>query len=63
MNIIQAIKENKDGVRTKLIVATTVTVGVIATAIVLSKTKDNLVDVIVVPSETLDSIVEAAPAE
>lgn len=59
MNLVQAIKENKDGVRTKLIVATTITVGVITTAIVLSKMKDNLVDVVLVTPEAAEALIEA----
>lgn len=43
---LSALKENKNDVRKKVIIATAVTVGVVATAIVLSKMKDNTTDVL-----------------
>lgn len=46
-NIVTALKENKNDFRKKFIITTTVGVGVILTAVVLSKLKDNNVDVIV----------------
>ena len=45
--LITAVKENKNDVRKKLIIATAVTVGVIATAVVLSKMKDASTDVVI----------------
>src|SRR5690606_24685273 len=46
--LVTALKENKNDIRKKVVIATAVTVGVIATAVVLSKMKDNAVDVLVV---------------
>lgn len=45
--LITALKENKNDVRKKLVIATAVTVGVIATAVVLSKMKDASTDVVI----------------
>lgn len=55
-NIVTTLKENKN-LRNKVIITAAVTVGVIATAVVLSKLKDQNVDVIVL------SPVEGAVAE
>lgn len=59
-NIVTALKENKNDIRKKVIIATTVTVGVIATAVVLSKMKDNLTDVLVVTTEGAEALAETA---
>jgi hypothetical protein len=44
--LITAVKENKNDIRKKIVIAAAVTVGVIATAVVLSKMKDASTDVI-----------------
>lgn len=56
--LITALKENKNDVRKKLVIATAVTVGVIATAIVLSKMKDASTDILVI-SPVGDAAVDA----
>lgn len=59
--LITALKENKNDIRKKVVITAAVTVGVIATAVVLSKMKDNNVDVLLLTpaGETLaDAIVE-----
>lgn len=58
--LITALKENKNDVRKKVLIATAVTVGVIATAVVLSKMKDNNVDVLLVTAEAGEALAEAA---
>lgn len=58
--LITALKENKNDVRKKIVIATAVTVGVIATAVVLSKMKDNNVDVILLTEAGAEAIAEAA---
>ena len=57
--LITALKENKNDVRKKVLVATAITVGVVATAVVLSKMKDNNVDVLVLTTEAGEAIAEA----
>lgn len=59
--LITALKENKNDLRKKVLIATAVTVGVVATAVVLSKMKDNTTDVLLLTpaGETLaDAITE-----
>ena len=58
--LVTALKENKNDIRKKVVIATAVTVGVIATAVVLSKMKDNAVDVLVVTTESAEAIADAA---
>lgn len=58
--LITALKENKNDVRKKVLIATAVTVGVIATAVVLSKMKDNNVDVLVLTQEAGEAVADAA---
>ncbi|WMI34475.1 membrane protein [Microbacterium phage Damascus] len=58
--LITALKENKNDIRKKIVIATAVSVGVIATAVVLSKMKDNAVDVLVVTTESAEAIADAA---
>lgn len=58
--LITALKENKNDIRKKVVIATAVSVGVIATAVVLSKMKDNAVDVLVVTTESAEAIADAA---
>jgi hypothetical protein len=58
--LVTALKENKNDVRKKVLIATAVTVGVIATAVVLSKLKDNNVDVILLTEAGADALAEAA---
>lgn len=64
-NPITAFKENNNNFRKRVIVLTVVSVGVIATAVVLSKTKDSaaageLYDVL---SESADGVLTLAPSE
>lgn len=59
--LVTALKENKNDVRKKLVIATAVTVGVIATAVVLSKMKDASTDVVIlspIGEATVDAITE-----
>lgn len=59
--LVTALKENKNDVRKKLVIATAVTVGVIATAVVLSKMKDASTDVVIlspIGEATVDAIAE-----
>ena len=59
--LITALKENKNDARKKLVIATAVTVGVIATAVVLSKMKDASTDVVIlspIGEATVDAITE-----
>ncbi|QCG77537.1 hypothetical protein SEA_DIZZYRUDY_40 [Microbacterium phage DizzyRudy] len=58
--LVTALKENKNDIRKKIVIATAVSVGVIATAVVLSKMKDNAVDVLVVTTESAEAIADAA---
>ena len=58
--LITALKENENDIRKKIVIATAVSVGVIATAVVLSKMKDNAVDVLVVTTESAEAIADAA---
>lgn len=60
MNLITALKENKNDIRKKVLIATAVTVGVVATAVVLSKMKDNRVDVLVLSEAGVEALAEAA---
>ena len=64
-NPITAFKENNNNFRKRVIVLTAVSVGVIATAVVLSKMKDSaaageLYDVL---SESADGVLTLAPSE
>ncbi|AWN03285.1 hypothetical protein PBI_CAMILLE_38 [Microbacterium phage Camille] len=61
--LITALKENKNDVRKKVVIAAAVTVGVIATAVVLSKMKDNSTDVLLVTTEAGESLADAAITE
>lgn len=56
---IAALKENKSDVRKKVIIATAVTVGVVATAVVLSKMKDNTTDVLLLTPAEVDVVADA----
>ena len=58
--LITALKENKNDVRKKVIIATAVTVGVIATAVVLSKMKDQTENVLLITTEAGEAIADAA---
>lgn len=58
--LITALKENKNDVRKKVIIATAVTVGVLATAVVLSKMKDNATDIILVTTEGAEALADVA---
>ena len=58
--LITALKENKNDIRKKVLITTAVAVGVVATAIVLSKMKDNNVDVLVISTEAAEAITDAA---
>lgn len=58
--VITALKENKNDVRKKVIIATAVTVGVIATAVVLSKMKDQTENILLITTEAGESIADAA---
>ena len=64
-NPITAFKENNNNFRKRVIVLTAVSVGVIATAVVLSKMKDTaaageLYDVL---GESADGVLTLAPSE
>lgn len=61
---VTALKENKQNLRKKVIITTAVTVGVIATAVVLSKMKDSSAagEVYDVLSETAEGVITLAPA-
>lgn len=58
--LVTALKENKNDVRKKVIIATAVTVGVIATAVVLSKMKDQTENVLLITTEAGEAIADAA---
>lgn len=58
--LITALKENKNDIRKKVVISAAVTVGVIATAVVLSKMKDNATDVILITTEAGEAIADAA---
>jgi len=60
---VTALKENKQNLRKKVIITTAVTVGVIATAVVLSKMKDSSAagEVYDVLSETAEGVITLAP--
>lgn len=57
---VTALKENKGDIRKKVIVSAAITVGVIATAVVLSKMKDNTADVILLTPAATEAIADAA---
>jgi len=57
--LVTALKENKNDVRKKVIIATAVTVGVIATAVVLSKMKDQTENVLLITTEAGEAIADA----
>ena len=58
--LVTALKENKNDVRKKVIIATAVTVGVIATAVVLSKMKDQTENVLLITTEAGAAIADSA---
>lgn len=57
--LITALKENKNDIRKKIFIATAVSVGVIATAIVLSKMKDSTTDILLITTEGAEAIADA----
>lgn len=57
--LIAAVKENKGDIRKKIVIVAAVTVGVIATAVVLSKLKDSTTDVLLVTADSADAIADA----
>lgn len=59
MTLITALKENKNDVRKKVLIATAVTVGVIATAIVLTKMRTDRVDVLVLSEDGVEALADA----
>ncbi len=61
--LITALKENKNDARKKLLVATAITVGVIATAVVLSRLKDQTTNVLLVTTELGETIADNTPTE
>lgn len=61
--LISALKENKNDIRKKVFVATTITVGVIAGALIVSRLKDNSQNVLLVIPEVAEAIADAAPTE
>jgi len=61
--VITALKENKNDIRKKVIIATAVTVGVVATAVVLSKMKDQTENVLLITTEAGEAIADATITE
>lgn len=59
-NFVTALKENKNDIRKKVLITAAVSVGVIATAVVLSKMKDSTTDVLLVTTEAAEAITDAA---
>lgn len=57
--LITALKENKNDVRKKVIIATAVTVGVITAAVLLSKMKDQTENVLLITTEAGEAIADA----
>lgn len=64
-NPITAFKENNNNFRKRVIVLTAVSVGVIATAVVLSKMKDSAAagELYEVLGESADGVLTLAPSE
>ena len=64
-NPITAFKENNNNFRKRVIVLTAVSVGVIATAVVLSKMKDTAAagELYEVLGESADGVLTLAPSE
>lgn len=55
---VTALKENKNDIRKKVVIATVITVGVVAGAVVLSKMKDQTTDVLLITTEAGEALAD-----
>lgn len=59
--LITALKENKNDIRKKVLIVAGVTVAAVAAGVILTKLKDNTVDILIVSEDALTPIAEAVP--